>query len=94
MSSWYSVVMFFLTCECVHISCSTQGFREAHMWDAVAMVTMLSELERDVAQGLQISELDIDARLLAARGASPLFIDASFATIAGVGAHGAIVHYR
>ena len=70
------------------------GFRQAHVLDAVAVITMLSELERDVTQGLLISEIDIDARLLAARQTCQEFIEPSFATIAGVGSNGAIVHYR
>ena len=68
------------------------GFRSAMLRDGIAMVKFLKWLdETDVTQETEIS---VDRQLTALRGEQPLYRDISFDTIAGYGAHGAIVHYE
>lgn len=71
-----------------------EGFREAMRRDGVAMVRFLHWLDRQMAAGEEVTELSADERLTAERAVQPGFRDLSFATIAGYGAHGAIVHYE
>ncbi|CAM9423954.1 unnamed protein product [Sphacelaria rigidula] len=70
-----------------------EGMRAAHVRDGVAMVHALSRLERDVAEGLTVSEVDVDHRITASRAKQDKFLDRSFPTIAGEGQNGAIIHY-
>ncbi len=69
------------------------GFRTAMEHDGVAMVRFLRWLEEAVPQGGQ-TEWSIDKKLTALRAEQPGFCGLSFATIAGYGPHGAIVHYE
>ncbi|GAX82461.1 hypothetical protein CEUSTIGMA_g9888.t1 [Chlamydomonas eustigma] len=70
------------------------GMREAHLRDAVALCDFFAYLEDTVGAGLQLTEVQIDAELTARRAAQPGFVGLSFATIAGAGPNGAIIHYR
>lgn len=70
-----------------------QGFREAMERDGVAMVRFLRWLEKAVPAGGQ-TEISIDKQLTALRAEEQGFRGLSFATIAGYGPHGAIVHYE
>lgn len=68
------------------------GSIAAHRRDAVALATFFAWLaEQPVGS---VTELQAEARLEQERAKQNLFAGASFATIAGSGAHGAIVHYR
>lgn len=69
------------------------GVRAAMERDGVALVSALIEIERHVDNDLPLTELDVVRIFRQARQAQPLFFDESFGTIAGYGAHGAIVHY-
>lgn len=69
------------------------GFHRAMERDGVAMVKFLRWLLPAVQAGGQ-SEISVADHLAALRAEQPLFRDLSFATIAGYGAHGAIVHYE
>lgn len=71
-----------------------QGIRAAMVRDGIALVGALMEVEKALRDGERLTELDVDALLLKHRSAQPLFFDESFGTIAGYGAHGAIVHYE
>ena len=66
------------------------GIRAAHVSDGAAIVKLLYWLE----QQTQVSELEVVEKLLQFRQQHAEFIEPSFATIAGSGPHGAIVHYR
>lgn len=68
--------------------------REAMRQDGVALCEFFANLEDKLAQGERVSELDIDVMLEHARGRQPNHVSASFDTIAGFCANGAIVHYR
>ena len=71
-----------------------QGVREAMKRDGVALVHSLMELERRMAAGETVTEMDVAEILRRKRSEQPLFFDESFGTIAGYGPHGAIVHYE
>ena len=69
------------------------GYHRAMLRDGIALVKFLRWLKPAVAAGGQ-TEMSIDRKLTALRAEQPLFRDISFDTIAGYGAHGAIVHYE
>ena len=71
-----------------------RGIREAMVRDGIALAYAMMEVEKALAEGRRITEMDVDALLLKHRSAQPLFFDESFGTIAGYGPHGAIVHYE
>ena len=68
------------------------GFRSAMLRDGIAMVKFLKWLE-ERGEGNE-TELSVDRHLTALRAEQPLYRDLSFDTIAGYGAHAAIVHYE
>ena len=70
-----------------------EGIRAAMQRDGVALVRFLMWLEQAVPQGGE-TEMSIDRKLHELRAAQPLYRGESFDTIAGYGAHGAIVHYE
>lgn len=68
------------------------GTIAAHRRDATALAAFFAWL---AAQPIgSVTELQAEAKLEQERAKQNLFAGASFATIAGSGAHGAIVHYR
>ena len=72
-----------------------RGVREAHVRDSVAMCRFLSWLEEEVEKdGVRLTEVSIGDRLAAFRAEEEHFMGLSFATIAGSGANGAIIHYH
>jgi Xaa-Pro aminopeptidase len=70
------------------------GIRHAMLKDGVAMVKFLMDLEKTLASGERIGETGIAGKLRFYRGEQDFFAGESFATIAGYGPHGAIVHYE
>lgn len=70
-----------------------RGYRSAMLKDGLALVKFLRWLKPAVEAGGQ-TEISIDKKLASLRAEQPLFRDISFDTIAGYGAHGAIVHYE
>lgn len=70
-----------------------QGFRDAMVYDGIALVRFLHWLESAVPAGGQ-TELTISQKLESLRAEQPLYRGLSFDTIAGYEAHGAIVHYE
>lgn len=73
-----------------------EGMRACHLRDGAAMVSVLCDLEERVARGEHISEVMIDELVGQSRQAfgAGRFLEPSFATIAGVNANAAIIHYR
>lgn len=69
------------------------NIREAMVQDGAALCEFFARLEERLAAGETLNETDIDTMLLDARRTKPYFVGASFETIAGFGANGAIVHY-
>lgn len=72
--------------------CQIAGFRQAMLYDGVAMARMMMWLEQNVANG--ITEMDVDRRLQQERAAYASNRGDSFHMIAGYKDHGAIVHYE
>lgn len=70
------------------------GFRRAMLRDGVAMVKFLRWLDECGQAGKLPTEVGVDEKLTSLRAEQPGFCGLSFGTIAGYGAHGAIVHYE
>jgi Xaa-Pro aminopeptidase len=70
------------------------GHVEAHVRDGVALAKFLSWLDKTIASGTVLTEVDIDEHLTGERRKQPGFIEPSFPTIAGSGPNGAVIHYR
>lgn len=68
------------------------AMRNAHRIDAVSFVHFLADISPILTHG--ITELDVVAALETARSEDNAYRGPSFATIAGSGPNGAIVHYR
>ncbi len=69
------------------------GMRAAHVRDGAALVRFLAWLDKEAPKG-KLTEIQAAEQLAAFRAEVPLYRGPSFATIAGAGAHGAIVHYH
>ncbi len=69
------------------------GVRKAMARDGVALVKLFMEVERRLAEGIRLTELDMAALGTKYRAEGDLYVDDSFEMIAGYGPHGAIVHY-
>ena len=70
------------------------GIRNAMKKDGVAMVKFLIDLEKTLSNNEKITELDVEVNLRTYRAEQADYFGESFKTIAGYGAHGAIVHYE
>ena len=66
----------------------------AHLRDGVAMASFWCWLDEQAAQGKEWDEYEIGEWVSKFRAEQPGFSEESFATIAGEGPHGAIIHYR
>ena len=69
------------------------GLRSAMLKDGIAMVKFLKWLS-ECSDYSEYSEISVSDKLESLRAEQPLFRGVSFDTIAGYGAHGAIVHYE
>ncbi len=78
--------------KCVKNAVEREGFRQAMIRDGVAMVRFVKWLKESVKTET-ITELSASAKLASLRAEQEKFVGLSFETIAGYGAHGAIVHY-
>ena len=70
-----------------------QGVRDAHVRDGAALARFLAWLAKEAPKG-QLTEITAAERLEQFRAENNSFGGPSFATIAGAGGNGAIVHYR
>jgi Xaa-Pro aminopeptidase len=70
------------------------GMVEAHLRDGVAMASFWCWLDKQAREGKTHSEFEIGEVVSSFRAKQPGFSEESFATIAGEGPHGAIIHYR
>ncbi|WP_165157161.1 aminopeptidase P family protein [Parabacteroides sp. ZJ-118] len=70
-----------------------KGFQNAVVKDGVALTKFYIWLERQMAEGAQVTELGAAEKLTALRAEQPQYIMDSFGTICGYAGHGAIVHY-
>lgn len=70
-----------------------KGFRNAMIKDGVALVKFFMWLEKAVPAG-EVEEMTVEQKLYEYRSQQDLFVGESFATIAGYGGNGAVVHYH
>lgn len=68
--------------------------REAHLRDGVALTAFLAWLDSTVKGGSQVTEYDVTVKIEEFRARMQMHRGPSFATIAGYGANGAIIHYK
>ena len=73
----------------VELACT----RQAHRKDGAAMVRFEMELERRMAAGETLREVDVHPILTGYRARQPEFLTASFPTIAAYGPNAAMMHY-
>lgn len=88
----------------VKTDAEVKGYRSAMLKDGIALVKFYkwlkegilanSNSKRIVIDGQEQTELSVSRKLESLRAEQPLYRDLSFDTIAGYGAHGAIVHYE
>lgn len=71
-----------------------EGFRAAHLRDAVALAEFYAELDEALAAGRELTESDVVAMLGAKRREQKEFIEESFPTIAAFGPNAALPHYQ
>lgn len=69
------------------------GYRNAMEKDGIVWVKFLKWFENNKTNNIKFTETDISDKLKELKSKQDLFIDESFGTIAGYGAHGAIGHY-
>jgi Xaa-Pro aminopeptidase len=79
--------------KAVKNSAEIAGARAAHLRDGVALVRFLAWFDREAPKG-KLTEIDAVSALESFRRETGKLKDVSFATIAGSGPNGAIVHYR
>ncbi|MFM9891048.1 MAG: M24 family metallopeptidase [Rickettsiales bacterium] len=70
------------------------AIRDAHRRDGLALTRFLAWLDAQIAAGRAVDEYAVDAKLQEFRAMDADYRGPSFATIAGAGPNGAIVHYR
>lgn len=80
--------------KAVKNSVQIEGVRAAMVRDGVALVKTYMELERRLAAGGRITEIDADNIALSFRKEYPEFFDKSFESASAYGSNGAIVHYE
>lgn len=73
-----------------------EGLRQAHLRDAAALVNFFAWLEEriEMNQYQELTECSLSDKLEEFRSQQKDFVSLSFATICGVGANGAIIHYK
>ncbi len=71
-----------------------KNIRECHIRDGVAVVRFEMDLEKALAEGKTLTEIDIDAMLQKRRAEMPGYFEDSFSTIAAYGANAAMMHYH
>ena len=74
-------------------SIKNKGFQNAVVKDGVALTKFYIWLEKQMAEGAQVTEISAAEKLTALRAEQPQYIMDSFGTICGYAEHGAIVHY-
>lgn len=80
-----------LTLKAIKNPVEIDGARQAHIWDAVAMIEFLAHL---AAEPESFDEVSAAALLDKKRRSHPQCLDLSFPTISAFGEHGSIIHYH
>ena len=71
-----------------------KNIRECHIRDGVAVVRFEMDLEKALAEGKTLTEIDIDTMLQKRRAEMPGYFEDSFSTIAAYGTNAAMMHYH
>ena len=71
-----------------------KNIRECHIRDGVAVVRFEMDLEKALAEGKTLTEIDIDTMLQKRRAEMPGYFEDSFSTIAAYGPNAAMMHYH
>ncbi|CAF4891639.1 unnamed protein product [Pieris macdunnoughi] len=80
--------------KCVKNDVELQGFRSAHIKDGLAVVRFLRWVHQQVDTGVNVTEIGVVNKLNELRSEEFGYRGPSFATIAGAGENGAIIHYK
>ncbi|XP_073966287.1 xaa-Pro aminopeptidase ApepP-like [Choristoneura fumiferana] len=80
--------------KCVKNDVELEGFRSAHIKDGIAVVRFLRWVHDQLDAGVNVTEVDVGNKLDELRAEEQDAMGASFATIAGAGENGAIIHYK
>ncbi|CAG4959143.1 unnamed protein product [Colias eurytheme] len=80
--------------KCVKNEVELAGFRSAHIKDGIAVVRFLRWVHEMVDAGQTVTENNVVDKLDELRGEEFGYQGPSFATIAGAGENGAIIHYK
>ncbi|XP_064108547.1 uncharacterized protein LOC135216931 isoform X1 [Macrobrachium nipponense] len=72
----------------------SQGMKNAHIKDAVALCDFLSLLEMEVKDGKYWDEFSAAQKVEEFRSQQKDFVSTSFATISAFGSNGAVIHYH
>lgn len=70
------------------------GMRECHLRDGAALVRFFAWLEKQLASGVQLDEVDAADQLEKFRAEQRDYVGLSFDTISATGSNGAIIHYK
>ncbi len=70
------------------------GFEYATIQDGIALTRLFNWLENKVNFGEEISEIDVDKKLLKFKSDNKLFKSRSFETISSFGKNSAVIHYN
>ena len=81
------------TTKAMKMSAEIDGFRAAHITDAISFITFWHWLETE-ADLATLHESDLAEQLTRFRASSPDYICDSFPAIVGLNENGAVVHYR
>lgn len=68
--------------------------RQCHLRDGAALVHYFAWLEKQLAAGVQLDEVDAADKLEQFRAAQADYVGLSFDTISATGSNGAIIHYK
>ena len=71
-----------------------KNIRECHIRDGIAVVRFQMDLEKALAEGKTLTEIDIDTMLQKRRAEMPGYFEDSFDTIAAYGPNAAMMHYH
>ncbi|NXK52409.1 XPP1 aminopeptidase, partial [Chauna torquata] len=72
----------------------TEGMRQAHIKDAVALCELFNWLEKEVVPKGTVTEITAADKAEEFRSQQKDFVELSFATISSTGPNGAIIHYK
>ena len=79
--------------KCIKNAKEQECIRNAHLKDGVAMTKFMYWLKTNAGKA-EMSEISVEEKVKEFRKAQKDFVEESFTTICGYGAHGAVIHYH